>query len=238
MSGPSVIRVAVLAILIAGLLAVLAPAPAAARAVSCPDRDHVTVGDLLDLAPFDTVDYWGTNPRAHACFGGATITIRGFANWPEGIGGTSLSGVKPLYFEWPALFLFASSREAYPGYGRGSFYGIVVPPRFGKVENAFHGVWVDVTARFEDPLANRCRGYGPKGDRPTRAEAVATCREYLVLTSIRAAAGPPDTAVAADRPVPAANRPAMAAARARGTARRVGGLETGLAPDGQREALN
>ena len=107
-----------------------------------------------------------------------------------------MSGVRPSSFEWPQLYLFASSREASPGFGRGSFYGIVVPPRFGRVENAFHGVWVDVTARFEDPLANRCRGYGPKGDRPTRAEAIATCRESLVLTSIRVAAGPPDTAVA------------------------------------------
>ena len=126
---------------------------------------------------------------------GKIITIHAFANWPDGIGGTSTSGVRPGVFEWPQLYLFASSRESYPGYGKGSFYGIVVPPRFGKVEKTYHRVWVDVTARFEDPYADRCRGYGPKPDRPTRAEAVAQCRDTLVLVSIRAATDPPDTAV-------------------------------------------
>lgn len=142
----------------------------------------------------------GANPRAHACFGGATITIRGFANWPDGLGGTSISGIRPTYFEWPTFFLFASSRELAPGFGKGAFYGIVVPPRFGRVENRYHREWVVVTARFEDPLAARCRGYGPSGDRPTRAEARAVCRDTLVLTSIRVASGPPDTAAAAQDP--------------------------------------
>jgi hypothetical protein len=197
MPGPSILRVAALAIVIGALLPVVAPAPAAARSAPCPDRHALTIQDLLRLAPYDTNNFWGPNPRAHACFGGRTITIRGFANWPDGIGGTSMSGIRPGYFESPRLFLFASSREIARGYGRGSFYGIVVPPRLGKVENAYHRVWVVVTARFGDPLANRCRGYGPKGDRPTRAEAIATCRDYPVLTSIRVASGPPDTAVAA-----------------------------------------
>ncbi len=190
----SLVRVATLLITIGALLPAVAPAPVLARA-PCPDRHAVTVHELLELAPYDVSGYWGENPRARACFGGATITIRGFANWPDGLGGTSMSGIRPAYFEWPTFFLFSSSREIAPGFGRGSFYGIVVPPRFGRVEKTYHREWVVVTARFEDPLANRCRGYGPKGDRPTRAEAIATCREYLVLTSIHAAAGLPDTGV-------------------------------------------
>lgn len=196
MSCPSILRVAALALVLAGLAPALVPAPAAARAPACPDRHDVTVDDLLDLAPFDVNNFWGPNPRAHRCFGGATITIRAFANWPDGLGGTSLAGVRPSVFEWPQLYLFASSREIAHGYGRGSFYGIVVPPRFGKVEKTYHRVWVEVTARFEDPYADQCRGYGPKDVRPTRAEAVAQCRDMLVLGSIEAAAGPPDTATA------------------------------------------
>ncbi|HEX6945201.1 MAG TPA: hypothetical protein VF196_03340 [Casimicrobiaceae bacterium] len=196
MPGSSMLRVVALAILVGVLAPAAVPGRAAARAVPCPDRHAVTVHDLLDLAPFDVSGFGGANPRAHACFGGATITIRGFANWPDGLGGTSVSGIRPGYFEWPQFYLFASSREVAPGFGKGAFYGITVPPRFGKVENTYHRVWVVVTARFEDPLANRCRGYGPKGDRPTRAEAIATCRESLVLTSIRVASGPPDTAAA------------------------------------------
>jgi hypothetical protein len=196
MSGPCMLRIAALALVIGGLLPALAPSTAEARSAECPDRNALTVSDLLKLAPFRVNNYWGANPRAHACFGRKAITIRGFANWPDGLGGTSVSGIKPGYFEWPELFLFGSSREVAPGYGKGSFYGIVVPPRFSMVEETYHRVWVVVTARFGDPLANRCRGYGPKGDRPTRAAAIAVCRDHLVLMSIRVAAGPPDTAVA------------------------------------------
>lgn len=192
MPWSSLVRVATLLFAIGALLPAVAPAPVLARA-PCPDRHAVTVHQLLDLAPYDVSGYWGVNPRAHACFGGQTITIRGFANWPDGLGGTSTSGIRPAYFEWPTFFLFASSRELAPGFGKGSFYGIVVPPRLGSVERTYHREWVVVTASFESPLANRCRGFGPEADRPTRAEAIATCRDQLVLTSVRVAAGLPDT---------------------------------------------
>ncbi len=202
MPGTPMLRLAVLALALSAVLPALAPVPAAARSPACPDRALVTVGELLDLAPSmggaSKYGSWRANRRAHACFGGATIRLRGFANWPEGIGGTSISGVEPRYFEWPQLFLFTSGREVATGYGAGPFYGIVVPPRFGRVERAFHRVWVDVTARFSDPLASRCRGYGPRGDRPPRPQAVASCRDTLVMTSIRVASGPPETAAAVD----------------------------------------
>jgi len=195
MPGQLILRIAALAVALGALLPALAPPPALARGIPCPDRHAVTVRDLLALAPGSVSGYWGENPRARACFGRATITIRGYANWPEGLGGASLSGIKPAYFESPNFFLFASSRELAPGFGRGDFYGIVVPPRLGAVEKRYHRVWVVVTAHFVDPLATRCRGYGPKGDRPSRAAAIASCRNRLVMVSVARASGPPATAI-------------------------------------------
>jgi hypothetical protein len=197
------------------LLPLLAPAEAVARSVPCPDRHDLTVRDLLALAPQRVDGYWGESPRARACYGGATLTVRGYANWPEGLGGTSVSGIRPAWFEWPTFYLFASSRELAPGFGRGAFYGIAVPPRLGAVEQRYHRTWVIVTARFEHPLATRCRGYGPRDDRPTRTEAVAACRDRLVLLSVTRFAGPPATdavtgvdAVTRRTPPPAVPAPA------------------------------
>lgn len=197
MSGRVTVRIAALAITLGAVLAAVVAAPALGRSMPCPDPHDVTVRDLLALSPMDVGNDWGENPRAHACFGGETITIGGYANWPDGLGGTSVSGVKPAYFEWPRFYLFASSREVAPGYGRGPFYGIVVPPRLGAVENRYHRAWVVVTARFADPLANQCRGYGPKADRLRRAEAIASCRDRLVMVSIARAPGAPATDAAA-----------------------------------------
>jgi hypothetical protein len=196
--------VLVMAMLLGGAASFGSP-PAAARSEACPDRESVTVGDLLALGPRrGWSGFLGSNPRAHACFGGATITIRAFANWPDGIGGTSTSGIKPDVFEWPQLYLFESAREVYRGYGAGRFYGVVVPPRFGRVEKTYHRMWVEVTARFEDPYADRCRGWAEIGKPMSRADAVAYCRDMLVLTAIRATSAPPPATSAAS-PVPPAS---------------------------------
>jgi hypothetical protein len=187
--------------LVLGTLATALVAPAVrARSVPCPDGPIVTVTELLALAghPYD---HSGANPRGHACFGSATIRIRAVANWPDGLGGTSMSGITPREFEWPSLYLFESAREVAPGYGAGRFYGVVVPPRFGSVERTFHRRWVDVVARFGDPYANRCRGWAAVGRPMSRAKAVATCRDSLVLVSIGLASGAPDTATAPIAPI-------------------------------------
>jgi len=202
MRGRSVLGVLAMAALLGGVAPVVSP-PAAARTVVCPDAGSVSVGDLLALAPRrGKSGYWGANPRAHRCFGGAVIRIRAFANWPDGLGGTSTSGIKPAVFEWPQLYLFESAREVYRGYGAGRFYGVVAPPRFGRVEKAFHRVWVDVTARFEDPYADRCHGWAAVGKPMSRADAVAICRDMLVLTSIRTASSAPDTTTGASPSLP------------------------------------
>jgi hypothetical protein len=205
MRGRSVLGVLVLVVLLGGAAAFGSPR-VAARSVACPDRESVTVGDLLALASRrGWTGYWGSNPRAHACFGAAPITIRAFSNWPDGIGGTSTSGITPGVFEWPQLYLFESAREVYRGYGAGRFYGVVVPPRFGRVENTYHRMWVEVTARFEDPYADRCRGWAEIGKPMSRKDAVKYCRDTLVLTSIRAiSSAPPTTSVAS--PVPPTGR--------------------------------
>jgi hypothetical protein len=63
---------------------------------------------------------------------------------------------------------------------------------------------VEVTARFEDPYADRCRGWAVIGKPMSRADAVAYCRDMLVLTAIRATSAPPPATSAAS-PVPPAS---------------------------------
>jgi hypothetical protein len=181
---------ALLVLVLGGAFGLVSPSAVAARSSPCPDRSPtVRELDRMLMTGLRTGRELGRE-----CFGGSEIRIRAFANWPDGIGGTSASGVVPSWFEWPGLILFASEREVAPGYGAGVYYGIHVPPGFGNVENRYHGVWVDVTARFEHPLALTCRGYGPKAIRPSRKEAIEICKSVPVLTSIRTVPDPPDTA--------------------------------------------
>ena len=185
-----------LAGLVAGLMLLgLAALPAiAAREAACPEHRPLTVRDLHRL---EGPDPWASSPEAHACFGASEVWIRAVVNNPDGLGGTSTSGIKPAVFEWPQLSLFGSTREVAPGVGDGPFVGIVVAPGSGRVERTFQGRWVDVVARFEHPYAERCRGWADVGEPLSKAEAVAICRDTLVLDSIRAATGPPTTDTAA-----------------------------------------
>jgi len=124
------------------------------------------------------------------------------------LGGVWLGGVKPWEFQWPSLFLFASTRKnKWDAGGAGPVYPIVVPPTLRGVERRYRHHWVEITARFEHPYAQQCRGTGPAEYRPSRAQAIRICRASLVLTSIRTI-GAPDTATAPGGGGPAPRVPA------------------------------
>lgn len=194
----SIAATAVLVLLCTGAVAATNAGPVTARTTPCPDQP-LTVSDLHRLW-LDGGDYAGfngaTNPRFHECFGKSEVRIRGFVNRPDGLGGTSTTFMKPGWLaEAGALILFGSTRELSPGYGAGTFYGVSVPPSFGRVEKRYQRSWVDLTAHVDDPAALSCHSVGLKAARLSKRKSVALCREVLVLSSIREADGPPpDTA--------------------------------------------
>jgi hypothetical protein len=97
-----------------------------------------------------------------------------------------------LWWHYSQLTLLSTTRTDRWGYPKGVMYAITVPPAFGDLTRAHGGHWVVVTVRFNDPRAAQCRPAGPKSARMTKREAIAYCREQLVLQSITR-----------DRPLPA-----------------------------------
>jgi hypothetical protein len=71
----------------------------------------------------------------------------------------------------------------------------------GNLQRTYRRSWVDVTVRFNHPLAQECVGRGPKKlGRPTRKEAIAWCRGQPVVVSIHRAVALPATDTAAGCP--------------------------------------
>ncbi len=211
----SIVATAIIGFVLSGAAAVADPGQVTARTVPCPSQP-LSVADLRRLWS-DGGGYAGfngaTNPRFHECFGRSDVRIRGFVNRPDGLGGTSATVMEPGWLaEAGALILFGSSRELAPGYGAGSFYGISVPPSFGRVENRYQRSWVDLTAHVDDPAARTCHNVGPKKLRLSKRESVALCREVVVMSSIRPADGPLTDAAwaqaSATAPKPEAPQPA------------------------------
>jgi hypothetical protein len=182
-----VLLVVAVAVLIG--LGVPAASPITARAVDCPASGSVTFAELWRVWRADAKrgDGGGSGDWAAArrCFGSAPFTIRAYVGIADGIGGTSATGVRPGYWEWPGLILFGASRTNRYGSTAGTYLGIVVPDGWGDLQRRFRHSWVDATVRFNHPLARQCVGYGPKKlGRPTRKEAVAICRRQPVILSI------------------------------------------------------
>jgi len=76
------------------------PETALATAVTCPGQP-LTVADLdrLFRAQPDTVGWAMGTPLGRACYGSRNIRIRAFANWPDGLGGTSPFSITPAWLD-------------------------------------------------------------------------------------------------------------------------------------------
>lgn len=162
----------------------------------CPAQP-LTVGELLALA--DDAGYAGflgqLNPAGLACFGGSDVRVIGFVDEPEGLGGVSAIVIEPRWLTERGLFLHPSS--AGTSDASGAFYAVAYPPGSGNPNRRYARRWVSLVAHFDDPAAQTCHAEGPAdADPPTDEEAVAMCRQILVLSSIRVTSAP-DTATAA-----------------------------------------
>jgi hypothetical protein len=186
---------AFLALAFFALIAWAAGSPVhAADVPPCPTAP-LTVKELLALA--DDAGFAGfagqLNPNGLACFEGSDVTVVGFVQEPEGLGGTSAVVIEPTWLtEW-GLFLYATSRER-DGVPVGTPYVVAYPPGSGDPNHRYDGRWVSLQAHFDDPAAQACHAVGPAdANPPSDAEAVAMCRQILVLSSIRVTSAP-DTA--------------------------------------------
>jgi hypothetical protein len=202
MTGRSVlIRLAVPALLVAGVLVPgTLSAPAAAAAAPCPP-DPVTLQDLLDLAADEgpVATAYDTDPmlmseRALACFGDRTLRFTAYVRDPGAVGWTYTYGIEPAWFRGRGLFVATTSGQK-PGYG--PITALAVPPGLGDLQVANVGDWVMVTGHFDDPAAQTCVASGEAGVAPTTAEAVTICRSTFVVAGVSRANAP---ATATDAP--------------------------------------
>ena len=161
--------------------------PDEALAAGCP-ATPLTVAELRSLWDGEFAGFAGmTSPRGRACYGGADVQVIGYVDMPDGLGGTSASGIKPAWMtEW-GLFLYGKTNAISSGHANDT-YVIATAPRLGDLNERYHHRWVLVTAHFDDPRAKTCRGWGV--DPPTKKEAVSVCRSILVLSSVSTTSAP------------------------------------------------
>lgn len=168
-----------------------------ADAAGCPDPP-LTVADLRALwnDGGGYVGFWGmANPAGTRCYGRASVSVTGFVDMPDGLGGTSASGITHAWLVDSVVMLYGASNAIRSGRVN-DFYTVAVPPRFGDLQARFARQWVQLTAHFDDPAAQACRGYGPRdANPPTRRQAIAACRRIMVLSAIRTTS-PPETTTA------------------------------------------
>ena len=168
---------------------------AVARSPDCPSPP-VTIGKLasLDLVPGTT------------CYGGKLLTFRAYVVEPcrDGCGGASATSITPRWLDG----LLGSSVNLSTGPDDGQVAAFV-PPALGRCsfgENLatcpfrwYYGRWVTVSAHFDGPVAQTCRyapGH-PHGAGFTSKEAVAECRQKLIVLSVGPVVAPPATDTAA-----------------------------------------
>ena len=142
------------------------------------------------------------NPDGLACYGASDVTVVGFVHEPDGLGGTNAVAIEPTWLtEW-GLFLYASARKR-DGAPVDDPYVVAYPPGSGDPNRRYDGKWVSVVAHFDDAAAQTCHAEGPAdADPPSDEEAVAMCRQILVLSSVRVTSAPDSATVPLGRPGP------------------------------------
>ena len=141
-----------------------------------------------------------TNPRGRACYASADVRVIGFVDVPDGLGGTSASGIKPGWLtEW-GLWIYGTSNAIATDHANDS-YTIATAPKLGDLNERYARRWVVVTAHFDDPRARTCRGWGVEP--PTKNEADRVCRSIMVLSSISTTSAPDTATTSASGDTPA-----------------------------------
>ena len=179
------------------------PAVSPALAAGCPDGP-VTIGKLVRI--------FESGPGGRTCYGGRLLTFRTFvAQLCDGCGGAEAAVVSPLWLD-----SLEGSNVTFTDGPRGGQMIAFVPPGLGRCSvveklaacpfRSYYGRWVTVSAHFDGPVAQTCRyDEHPPGPGFSTADAIAACREELIVLSVgtapsAGAGGPPDTATA-DGPI-------------------------------------
>lgn len=155
------------------------------RAAGCPP---VTIGRLV--------------AHGRSCYGHKVLTFRAFVSPPcDGCGGTSASAISPRWLDSVVgNYISLSSGK------NGGQIAAFVPPALGRCSafddlstcpfHRYRGRWVTVTAQFNAPVAQTCRySNHPPGAGFTRKDAVAECRQELIVRSVGLIAPATDTAM-------------------------------------------
>src|SRR3954470_24240545 len=125
-----------------------------------------------------------------ACFGARDVTLTGWEDLPEGLGGVDL-GIEPSWLATtspPWAFLMDRLGQEC-GQGCGSLAVHVDPSSALRFERDGH--WVVVTGHRNDTRAETCVAPASSDPgTPTHEEIVQTCRNAFVLTSVRDAVAP------------------------------------------------
>lgn len=152
------------------------PEPMAQDAPRCPSADAVTTLDLIFLGD-----------RGLDCFGGATLTVRGWVPLIEGLGGCCWPDPEPDWLAGPYPAAWLTSGEV-------DHWGLnlYVAPGVDPAALATH-TWVEVRGHFDDPAAATCRR-SPLPDFLHRVESQALvrdeCARRFVVESITPASAP------------------------------------------------
>jgi hypothetical protein len=195
----AVARVTLAALLAFGVL--MAPGnsttAALARSPACPSPP-VTIAKLVRL--FE-------GPGGRACYGGRLLTFRAFVPRPcDGCGGTAAYALTPSWLNG------LSDGEVVLSAGpAGDQMVAYVPPALGSCGTDlstcpfrwYWGRWATVSAHFDGPVAQTCRyAEHPPGAGFTKQDAVAECREKLIVLSVGPVVALPATDAVATRDDP------------------------------------
>ena len=165
---------------------------AVARAADCPSAP-VTIAKLvhLDATP------------GNACYGGRLLTFRAYVSPPcDECGGVEAATISPRWLD--GLLGSSVSLSAGPNRGQVSAY---VPPALGRCSightatcpfRPFFGGWATVSAHYDGPVAQTCRyDAHPAGKGFSKQDAIAACRQKLIVLSVGSGALPATDTVAA-----------------------------------------
>lgn len=192
----ALVRLAVPAIFLVGLIVPNAfEPPTVTAATPCP-APPVTLQDLLDLSADagSLAKQYDTDPMlmsevALDCYDGATLQFTAFVRDPGDVGWTYTFGLEPGWFLGPGTGLFVSTTSGVkPGWG--PYAALAVPPALGDPQAKHEGHWVAVTGHFDDAAAATCTAVGEAGVAPSAAEAVTICRSTFVVSAVTRTAAP------------------------------------------------